>query len=248
MKLVVEYDGTAFAGWQIQPHKRTVQGTVQDVLRKITQENVKLVGASRTDAGVHALGQVAHFRTKSRIRPEKFFSALNGLLPPEIAVKSVEEVDADFHAIRSAQSKTYRYAIWNGKSRSAMERHRAWHVWEPLNLSAMRRAAGSLVGKHDFAAFRGAQSDTKTSVRRVECVTVRRGEPRVRPTSEVVIEIQGNGFLKYMVRNIVGTLVDVGKGKITPKEFREILRSRDRKKAGATAPAFGLTLVSIRYS
>jgi tRNA pseudouridine38-40 synthase len=245
--LILEYDGTAFAGWQIQPGKRTVQGTVQDVLRKITRENVKLVGASRTDAGVHALGQVAHFRTRSRIRPDKFLTALNGLLPPEVAVISAEEAGEGFHAIRSAKSKVYRYAIRNAKTRSALERHRAWHVWEPLDVGAMRRAARSLVGRHDFSAFRGAQSDTKTSVRRVERVTVHRGEPRVRPSPEVVIEIQGDGFLKYMVRNIVGTLVNVGRGKLTPKEFREILRSRDRKKAGATAPAFGLTLVSIRY-
>ncbi|HSA58237.1 MAG TPA: tRNA pseudouridine(38-40) synthase TruA [bacterium] len=241
LKLTLEYDGSAFSGWQIQPHKRTVQGTIQDVLRKITQEDIKLVGASRTDAGVHALGQVAHFRTKSRIRPEKFLIALNGLLPPEVAVKSVEESDGGFHAIRSAQSKTYRYVIWNEGSRSALERLRAWHVWDPLNLGAMRRAAKALPGRHDFSAFRGAQSDTKTSVRRVERVTIQKKGPEVR------VEITGEGFLKYMVRNIVGTLVDVGKGRVTPKEFRKILQSRDRKKAGATAPAFGLTLVSIRY-
>jgi len=241
IKLTLEYDGTAFAGWQIQPRKRTVQGTIQDVLQRITREDVKLVGASRTDAGVHALGQVAHFRTKSRIRPEKFFIALNGLLPPQISIKSVEEVSADFHAIRSAKAKTYRYVIWNAKSRSALERLRAWHVWNPLHLAAMKRAAACLVGRHDFTAFRGAQSDTKTSVRCVERMTIQK------KGLEVLIEITGEGFLKYMVRNIVGTLVDVGKGKITPKDFREILGSRDRKKAGATAPAFGLTLVSIRY-
>jgi tRNA pseudouridine38-40 synthase len=187
------------------------------------------------------MGQVAHFRTKSRIRPEKFLIALNGLLPPEIAVTSVEEVAGGFHAIRSARSKTYRYTIWNGRSRSALNRHRSWHVWDPLNLSAMRRAAACLVGSHDFTAFRGAQSDTKTSVRRVQAVRVRK------QGTEVVVEISGDGFLKYMVRNIVGTLADVGRGRITPSEFRAILRSRDRKKAGATAPAFGLTLISIRY-
>jgi len=245
LKLTLEYDGTCFAGWQIQPRKKTVQGTVQDALQRITQENVKLVGASRTDAGVHALGQVAHFRTKSRILPEKFFTALNGLLPPQVAVKAVEEVAEDFHAIRQTRLKTYRYVIWNAKVRTALQRLRAWHVWDPLDFAVMKRAARYLVGRHDFSAFRGSRSDTKTSVRTIHKVTIRRGEV----TSPLhAIEITGDGFLKYMVRNIVGTLVDVGKGKIAPKDFREILRSRDRKKAGATAPAFGLTLVSIRYS
>lgn len=241
LKLTLEYDGTCFAGWQIQPHKKTVQGTVQDVLRRITRENIKLVGASRTDAGVHALGQVAHFRTKSKIPPEKFFIALNGLLPPQVSVKSVEEAGADFHAIRRARSKTYCYALWNAKGRSALRRLRVWHIWDPLNLNAMKKAARSLVGRHDFSAFRGAQSGTKTSVRRIERLVIRK------KGHEMTIEVLGDGFLKYMIRNIVGTLVDVGKGKLSPREVKGILSSRDRKKAGATAPAFGLTLVDVQY-
>jgi len=241
IKLTLEYDGTAFAGWQIQPHKITVQQVVQDTLRRITQEDIKLVGASRTDAGVHALGQVAQFRTQSPIRLDKIRIALNGLLSPAVSVQKVEEVDADFHAIRSATSKTYRYVIHNSPFRPALQRERAWHVWDRLNLTAMRKAASCLIGRHDFSAFRGAQSDTKTSVRRIESVTIRKRG------NEIFVELSGNGFLKYMVRNIVGSLVDVGKGRISAEKFAAILKSRDRKKAGVTAPAFGLYLVSVAY-
>src|SRR5262249_13107497 len=152
----------------------TVQATVQEVLRKITQEPIKLVGASRTDAGVHALGQVAHFRTRTKIRPDKFLIALNGLLPPEVSVLSAEEVRPGFHAIRNARWKVYRYVIRNAKTRSALRRDRAWHIWDPLNLAAMRSAARCLVGRHDFSAFRGAQSDTKTSVRKIDRLSVRK--------------------------------------------------------------------------
>lgn len=242
IKLTLEYDGTCFSGWQIQPHKKTVQQVVQDSLQKITQEDVKLVGASRTDAGVHALAQAAHFRTKSPITLDKILIALNGMLPPPVSVKSVEEVGADFHAIRGAKSKTYRYVIWNSRFRPALERLRAWHVWDQLNLAAMRKAAAHLVGLHDFSAFRGAKSDTKTSVRTIQAISIRK------KGSEIQIEIAGDGFLKYMVRNIVGTLVEVGKGKRSSSEFGAILKSVDRKKAGATAPAFGLYLVSVSYA
>jgi len=241
IKLVLEYDGTCFSGWQIQPRKNTVQQVAQDILQRVTQENIKVVGASRTDTGVHALGQVAHFRTRSKISVEKLFIALNGLLPPQISVKAVEEADADFHAIRSAKFKTYRYVIRNAKTGSALQRLRMWHVRDSLDLPAMRRAARALVGRHDFSAFRGAKSDTKTSTRRLLRVSIRKAD------DNIVIEIVGDGFLKYMVRNIVGTLVDVGKGRISPVAFREIVRSRDRKKAGMTAPAFGLYLVEVGY-
>lgn len=241
IKLTLEYDGTCFSGWQIQPNKKTVQQTVQDVLQRITREDVKLVGASRTDAGVHAMAQAAHFRTKSPITLEKIRIALNGLLPTPICVTSVEEAAPDFHAIRGAKSKTYRYVIWNSPARPALQRLRVWHVWDRLNLTAMRKAASYLVGRHDFSAFRGAQSDTKTSVRQITSASVRK------KGREVHIELSGNGFLKYMVRNIVGTLVEIGRGKRAAAEIAEILGSGDRKKAGATAPAFGLYLVQIVY-
>lgn len=241
IKLTLEYDGTAFAGWQIQPQKTTVQQVVQDTLRQITQEEIKLIGASRTDAGVHALGQVANFRTKSSIRLDKVRIALNGLLPPAVSIQKVEEVSLDFHAIRSAVSKSYRYVIHNSPFRPALTRERAWHIWDRLNLGAMRKAASCLVGRHDFSAFRGAQSDTKTSVRRIDAVSIRK------KGKEVHVDLKGNGFLKYMVRNIIGSLVDVGKGKLSSEEFEGVLKSRDRKKAGVTAPAFGLYLVSVAY-
>lgn len=255
-KLTIEYSGTAYAGWQIQPHKKTVQGLIQDVLRRITQEKVNLIGASRTDAGVHALGQVAHFKTKSKITCEKFFIALAGLLPEDISVTRVEKVSSRFHAQKSARRKTYRYWIWNAKARPALLKDRVWHIWMPLDVSKMRKAAAYLRGRHDFTAFRAHQSDTRTSVRRINRISICRGEPRVRPgyaghgrrqASPLQIDITGNGFLKYMVRNIVGTLTDVGKGRLKPEDVKKILKGRDRKKAGATAPAFGLYLMSVGY-
>lgn len=239
LKLTIQYDGTHYAGWQIQPHKKTIQGLIQDVLRRVTQEKVDVIGASRTDAGVHALGQVAHFKTRSKISCDKFLIALNGLLPEDISVTDVREVRPSFHAQKGAKKKTYRYLIWNRCYRSALLKDRAWHVWAPLDLKAMRRAARLLIGRHDFAAFRGRLSDTKTSVRTVYEIRIE-GSP-------LQITVTGNGFLKYMVRNIVGTLVEVGKGRFRPQDVRTILRSKDRKKAGATAPACGLYLVSIEY-
>ena len=242
IRLVIEYDGTGFAGWQTQPHKRTVQETIEQILCRITQEKIHLIGASRTDAGVHALGQAANFQTRSRVTCDKLLIALNGLLPPDIAVREVRNVSR-FHANKDARRKTYRYLVWNGPVRNALMRDRAWHVWTPLNLTAMRKGAGHLLGRHDFSAFRGTRSDTKTSVRRIYQINIGRGAR----TAPLQITVTGNGFLKYMVRNIVGTLVEVGKGRLQPEDIRRILRSKDRKKAGMTAPAFGLYLLKVRY-
>jgi tRNA pseudouridine38-40 synthase len=241
IKLVIEYGGTPFAGWQIQPGKRTVQGTIQEILRRITQEKIHLIGASRTDAGVHALAQAANFRTKGRISCERLLVALNGLLPREIAVKEVREVPPSFHATRSAIRKTYAYLILNAPVRSALLKDRAWHVWTSLNLKAMRRAARPLLGRHDFSAFRGTRSATKTSVRTIYDIRITKKDSILR------IEITANGFLKYMVRNIVGTLVEVGKGGLQAGDMGKILRSKDRKKAGVAAPASGLYLVKVDY-
>lgn len=240
IRLIIEYDGTRYAGWQIQPHKKTIQGCLQDVLRRVTQEKVDVIGASRTDSGVHALAQVAHVKTRSKIPCGKLLTALNGLLPEDISVKEVAEAKPAFHAQKRVKKKTYRYLIWNRRFRSALLKDRAWHVWAPLDLRAMRAAARRLAGRHDFSAFRGRLSGTKTSVRTIHDLRIRKSDP-------IRIEIAGNGFLKYMVRNIVGTLVEVGKGRILPREMRKILRSKDRTKAGMTAPALGLYLVSIDY-
>ncbi len=252
IQLTIEYCGTHYAGWQIQPHKKTIQGAIQDSLRRVAQENVHLIGASRTDAGVHALGQIAHFQTTSGVSTEKLFIALAGLLPEDISVTKVEEKGADFHARKSAKRKTYRYVVWNGRARKALLAGRAWHVWDRLDVASMRRAATCLMGRHDFSAFRAHQSDTKTSVREIKRIHIRKIPPDP-PLKKggggdfLHIEITGNGFLKYMVRNIVGTLVDVGKGKLTASDVKAILKGRDRKKAGATAPACGLYLVSVKY-
>jgi tRNA pseudouridine38-40 synthase len=269
IKLLIEYDGTNFAGWQRQPDKRTVQETIEKVLQKITQEKIHLIGASRTDAGVHALGQVANFHTKSEIPCRKFLTALNGLLPADVSVKKVEDVGAGlkpaptstFHANKDAKKKTYRYLIWNAKARSALLKNRAWHVWNPLNLKAIQKGVNCLVGRHDFSSFRGARSDTKTSVRTIYEIKVGRGNPPWLPVvgagfpsalggrkpAPLQIKITGNGFLKYMVRNIVGTLVEVGKGRLQPHDVGRILESKDRKKAAMTAPASGLYLEKISY-
>lgn len=243
LRLLIEYDGTHFAGWQTQPGKRTVQETIEKVLSRITQEKIHLAGASRTDAGVHALGQVAHFKTSSPLSRSRVLAALSGLLPNDIAVKSVQEVPFSFHAQKDAVRKTYRYLVWNARIRSALLHRRVWHVWAPLNVAAMRRAARYLAGRHDFSAFRGAKSDTKTSVRRIYKLAI----SRQRSANLIKIEITGNGFLKYMVRNIVGTLVEVGRGRLAPGDLAGILKSGDRRKAGMTAPACGLYLVRVVY-
>ena len=241
IKLIIQYDGTDFSGWQVQPRKRTVQETLEQVLAKILNEKIHVVAASRTDAGVHALGQVAHFHTHNSISCRRLLAALNGLLPADMAVLRVQQTSSSFHAIKNARRKTYRYLLWNSPVRAPLLANRVWHVWESLNVKAMKSGARHLFGVHDFSAFRGANSDTKTSVRKIEKISIRFSEKILK------IEITGNGFLKYMVRNIVGTLVEVGKGKRTPEDIKKILASKDRRKAGAPAPACGLYLVKIDY-
>jgi tRNA pseudouridine38-40 synthase len=241
LTFLVEYDGSNFSGWQTQPRQRTVQETIEKVLGQVLRRKTSIVGASRTDAGVHALGQTVHFRTNHPITCERLRIALNGLLPRDVSVREVKKAPVSFHAKNKAKKKTYLYRIWNSKNRSPLLEKRAWHVWSSLDLSKMRKAARFLVGEHDFSAFRGTDSDTKTSVRRILKISL------VRKNHLLQISITGNGFLKYMVRNIVGTLVEVGKGRRSPEEVREILRSRDRKKAGATAPASGLYLMKVFY-
>ena len=252
IKLTIEYDGTRNAGWQIEPHRLTVQGTIQEVLRRITGEEVDLIGASRTDAGVHARGQVAHFRTRSRMPIARMETSLNGLLPRDISIRKVTEAADGFHAQRGAKKKTYRYLIWNHRTRSALFKDRVWHIWTPLNLAAMRKGARFLVGRHDFSSFRASRSDTKTSVREIYSLEIKKIPPGP-PFSKggggdfVQVTITANGFLKYMVRNIVGTLVEVGRARRKADDMKWILKSKDRKKAGATAPASGLYLVGVVY-
>jgi tRNA pseudouridine38-40 synthase len=241
IKLTIEYDGTGYHGWQVQPGARTVQGVIEGKLAQITGERVSLIASGRTDSGVHALGQVANFKTRSSLDARSFLRALNSLLPEDIRVKDVEEVDEAFHARFSAKGKVYEYRILNGEVPSSIYRDFSWFVPGKLDLARMREAAMKLVGRHDFSSFCSAGSMHKTPVREIYRVHVgRRG-------GLVIIRIEADGFLKQMVRNIVGTLVEVGRRKRTPSQFGAILEARDRRKAGVAAPGKGLFLVKIHY-
>jgi tRNA pseudouridine38-40 synthase len=241
IKLVIEYDGTAYLGWQIQPKGPTLQGKIEEKLSLLTGEAIHLVGSGRTDAGAHAFGQVAHFKTKSRMDVDSLQKALNSLLPPDIMIQKAEEVGEDFHA-RRPRSKVYEYRILNRDVRSVFHRHYAWHLLQKLDFEEMKRAARNLIGEHDFSSFRSVGSPTRTSVRKVI-----RAEWKKSRDGLIRFEIEANGFLKQMVRAIVGTLVEVGRGKISVEEFRRILDAKDRKMAGPTAPARGLFLKEVKY-
>ena len=240
-KLVLEYDGTQYHGWQVQPNLSTIQGTLEATIRKVAQHEVNVTAAGRTDAGVHALGQVAHFSTTARLTAEEWLRALNGLLPPDIAVLSVEEVPETFHARFNAKSKLYRYRMLTRVHRSALSRDKILHYPYPLDLDAMEVACRPLVGTHDFTSFQGSPTDNENPVCTVTRLTVDRfGD-------EVIFEVEANRFLKQMVRNIVGTLLEVGRGKMQAGEIAGILAAKDRTKAGPTAPAHGLYLVKVDY-
>jgi tRNA pseudouridine38-40 synthase len=242
IKLLIEYDGGNYQGWQVQPKGSTIQGMIEEKLSLLTGETIHLIGSGRTDAGVHALGQIAHFKTRSKMDVRSIQRALNSLLPPDIGIQRAEEVGEDFHARKHSQSKVYEYQILNRNLRSVFHRGHAWHIPQELDLKEMKRAAQGLMGEHDFSSFRSAGSPTRTAVRRVI-----RAEWRKSREGLLRFEIEANGFLKQMVRAIIGTLVEVGKGKISSEEFQRILDSKDRKKAGPTAPAHGLFLKKVKY-
>jgi tRNA pseudouridine38-40 synthase len=242
IKLLIEYDGTNYLGWQVQPKGPTIQGILEDKIKLLTGESIQLFGSGRTDAGVHALGQVAHFKTQSRMDLRSMQRALNSLLPRDIVIQKIEEVEEGFHARKHAKSKVYEYRILNRNLRSAFHRGYVWHIPQKLDLMKMKRATAHLIGEHDFSSFRSVGTPTRTAVRRVPRAGWKRGRGGL-----IRFEIEANGFLKQMVRSIVGTLVEVGKGKINPEEFQKILTSKDRKKAGPTAPAHGLFLKEVKY-
>lgn len=241
LKLTIEYDGTGYHGWQVQADVRTIQGIIEGKLSQITGEQVRLIASSRTDTGVHALGQVANFKTHSSLDAQSFLKALNSLLPEDIHIKDVDEVDEAFHARFSAKGKIYEYRILNGGIPSPFHRHFSWFVPGRLDLVRMRKAAMKLVGRHDYSSFCSAGSMHTTAMRDIYEVTVRRRG------GLVVIRIEANAFLRQMVRNIVGTLVEVGRGRMTPSQFGDILEARDRRLAGIAAPAQGLFLVRVNY-
>jgi tRNA pseudouridine38-40 synthase len=248
IRLLVEYDGTGLCGWQRQANGPTVQGHLEAALGRLLAHDVAVLGASRTDAGVHARGQVASFRTERAIPLYGIRRGLNSLLPPAIAIADASEADPDFHPRFSATAKHYRYLLWTRADRSPSWRDRAWHRPEPLDLAAMRAAATALIGEHDFAAFRAAGCTAKRTVRRIDQVEVTELPGELPGASWVVaVDVRGNAFLRNMVRILVGTLVEVGQGRRPFAQVAEILASRDRTKAGITAPARGLELVSVRY-
>ncbi|MBI4237126.1 MAG: tRNA pseudouridine(38-40) synthase TruA [Deltaproteobacteria bacterium] len=252
--LLLEYDGRDFCGWQQQPRQRSVQGVVQAAVQQMTREVTALVGASRTDAGVHAVGQVAHFQTRTAIPAVAFALGLNQHLPRDVRVRAAVEVPATFHARHRAVRKIYRYLMHMAATPSALLGGRLWHRCGGLRIAAMHAAAQRLCGAHDFRAFCASNDRSQHQLRRLERCTVRRVSwdrlwPAYapQPGHVLVIECVGNGFLKQMVRNIVGTLVEVGEGKRSPASMRSVLQSRDRRQAGATAPAEGLYLVKVEY-
>lgn len=247
-KLTIAYDGTDFHGWQIQAAEPTIQGEIVGVLRRLTQENTQLHGAGRTDAGVHALGQVASFRTQSGLSALEFQRALNALLPPTIRIVGAEEVGPDFHARWSALGKTYRYRLYRGKVVPPAVWRYVLHYPFPLDEDGMRRAASRFVGPHDFASFAastGSEDDDKerSTVREIYASDLARTDDG----EELVYTVRGRSFLRYMVRKMVGTLLDVGRGKLTPQDVERLFAMRDRSKSGPTVPPQGLCMVSVEH-
>ncbi|MFC1830159.1 tRNA pseudouridine(38-40) synthase TruA [Thermodesulfobacteriota bacterium] len=241
-KLTIEYDGSQYSGWQRQKNDRTIQGEIEKALITMTDKKIVLHGSGRTDAGVHALGQVANFLCNTKILPEEFKRGLNSILPEDIVIQSCERVHETFHARFNAKHKTYSYRILNRPIPAAVGRQYAWFIRKKLDFDAMERAISNIIGTHDFKAFEGSGSPKSHTFR-----TVIKTNLSLRDQDYIIFEIQADGFLRYMVRNIVGTLVDVGHGKITPDEFNKIFLSRNRDLAGATAPPQGLFLVDVQY-
>ena len=241
-KITIAYDGGQYVGWQRQENGPSVQALVEDLLRDLDNRDVTLHGAGRTDAGVHALGQVASFTLVRDIQPDVVVRALNAHLPPDVRVLAAEAVPASFHARFDATSKTYRYRLSNADVLSPFERAYAWHVWGPLDTDAMAEAARYVEGRHDFAAFQAAGGTVRTSERVITASSLTKGSDGL-----VVYEVTGDGFLRHMVRTIVGTLADVGQGRQRPEWMRDVIASRDRAQAGKTAPAHGLFLVRVDY-
>jgi tRNA pseudouridine38-40 synthase len=242
IKLVIEYDGTAYNGWQRQAAVSTVQQVLEDTLSRIVNGKVVLVASSRTDTGVHALNQVANFRTTTALPLRNLQLGVNSLLPPDIVVKEMSDADWEFHSQFHARGKVYHYRIFNNPVRTALERNRCWHVRAPLDVDAMNRAAANLLGTHDFNSFCAAQCEVEDRVRTVTGASFRREAGGM-----IVFRIEADGFLRHMVRNMVGTLVDIGKGVTAEAELVRILSAKDRREAGPAAPARGLFLMEVKY-
>jgi len=246
IKLTIEYEGTNYAGWQIQPRaqnakRKTIQETIEKTLRKILQEKIKIIGSGRTDAGVHALGQVANFKTNSGIALDKLQKAMNALLPDDIAVAKIEEAHPDFHSRFQAKSKFYRYTILNKKYPAVFLRSQAYFYPCPLDVNLMRNEAKCLLSEHDFSSFQARDKKEHNSIRKIKQINIKNTR------GLISIDIEASGFLYNMARNIVGTLIEIGRGRLPKGSMKNILLSRDRTKAGPTAPARGLCLIKVDY-
>ena len=242
IKLVIEYDGKGFNGWQAQPTKLNIQGEIEKAIEEITGEEVKLIASGRTDAGVHSFGQVANFKTETKIATEKLAKAINSKLKKSIVIKSAEEVPDEFHSRYSVHSKTYRYIINNSENGSAIYRDLEYHYPYKLDVSKMQEAIKYFEGEHDFKAFKASGTSSKSSVR-----TIYKAEIKEMPNNRIYIELTGNGFLYNMVRIIAGTLVDVGLEKTKPDEIQNIILQGKRDLAGKTLPPNGLYLLNVEY-
>lgn len=241
IKLTVSYDGTAYAGWQRQINAPSIQAALEKALKSLTDEAINVTGASRTDAGVHALGQVAHFDTTSRIPPEKYAFAINTRLPDDIRVVHSCQVPPDFHARYGARGKTYRYQIHNSPHASALYRHQRAHILPLLDVALMQQAARDVLGEHDFRAFAASGSEAKTTIRDIwRADIIRQGEL-------IELTVQGRSFLYNMVRILAGSLIYIGMGKLPPQALARALETGNRLDLGITAPAHGLTLMEVMY-
>lgn len=241
VKLTVAYDGTNYCGWQIQPNATTVESVLNEALSRLLKEDIKVIGASRTDSGVHALGNVAVFDTNTTIPAEKISYALNTMLPDDVKIQRSQQVADDFHPRHCDTIKTYEYHILNREFPMPIKRYDSVHCYRKLDIDKMREAAAYLVGTHDFKSFCSSKTQTETTVRTIYSVDVSKNDEMI------TIRVRGNGFLYNMVRIIAGTLMNVGMGQSTPDEVKTAVEGMDRKLAGPTAPACGLTLVQIEY-
>ena len=241
LKLTIQYDGTKYCGWQKQPNSPGIQGTIEYAIYEITKEKVNITGSGRTDAGVHALGQVANFKTNSTIPSSRIPDALNAKLPKDISIIDCQEVPDDFHSRYSATGKIYRYLIYNKPYRSPLYKDTSYHVRYDLDIDKMRLEAKSLLGTHDFKGFMSSGSSVKDTVRTIHNITIEESEDLI------IIEVEGNGFLYNMVRIIAGTLIRAGAGDLEPEQMKDILAAEDRSAAGPTAPAHGLTMIGLEY-
>jgi tRNA pseudouridine38-40 synthase len=257
IKLTIEYDGSNYCGWQIQDHvrcfvsgaRKSIQEVIEETLRRILQEEIRLVASGRTDAGVHALAQVANFKTQSSISAAKLQLALNSLLPQDISIARIEEVSLGFHSRFQAKSKIYRYTILNRNYPSALMKGRVYFYPFPLNLKLMRQAARHFLGRRNFKAFCASGSGAKSTIRTIKRISIKKARYALCGVAAwlVIIDIEANGFLYNMARNLTGTLVEVGKGKLSVDSARRLLACGDRRLAGPTLPAHGLSLIKVKY-